>query len=88
MATINRVIVVFRTYPDGAVDALFPDVEHGTRGLCLCYSDREQHCAAHYGAVIERTRPSTLAELTPLRQELERLDYHLRVRRKYRPARK
>ncbi len=81
--------VVFRTWPNGLVQALFPEIDSMRYArCCLSYTARGGEGAANYGKVVERSRPSRLEEIAPLRQELENHGYNLRVRRKYRPARK
>lgn len=72
-------VTVFRTYPDGEVIALFPNLDEGG-GNCLSYMHWGQHGAAYFDRVIRDTRPSTESEIKPLLRELEMIGYRPIVR--------
>lgn len=66
----NGEIVIFRTFADGEVCALFPQQEQLRRGDVGCYEVIGQHGTADYMHVIANSRPSTKAESASLRDEL------------------
>lgn len=77
-------IVIFRTWPDGDVLALFPEVAMDNRGNCVCYADVGQHGAANYLFCVGRTRPATAKEYKPLLTELHKIGYRgLQIRRRW-----
>ena len=70
--------VVFRVFPDGDVIALFPGESVGGGHI-----NSYQHVGQHGGAspsLIKELRKATHAEYAPLRAELKRIGYCLRVR--------
>ena len=75
--------VIFRKWPDGTIDALFPLEEYNDK-FCMCYSHIGQHSGADYTSCIKRTKPATNKEFAPLLRELIDIGYHdlLIVRRK------
>jgi len=77
----NPDVVVFRTYKEGDVIALFPGITEGV-GLCLSYMHIGQHSAASYGMVLQETRLATEEEYAPLQQELEAIGYNLKIQRR------
>ena len=66
--------VIFRMWPRGSVDALFPTISEG-RGLIRVYAHVGQHGTADYNAVIGRTRPAKPAEYASLLRELKQIGY-------------
>lgn len=73
--------VVFRTFRSGGeVIALFP-YEPGTMdpGTMMSYQHIGQHGPADMGLTSVHTRPSTPDEIRPLRNELERIGYKLKI---------
>ncbi len=79
-------IVIYRTYPEGDVIALFP-CEPGTMEwwTCSSYQHIGQHGAAQPDAVVRMTRPATAEEIAPLRTELESIGYKLIERQRLHP---
>jgi len=73
--------VLFRTWPDGVVDAFFP-TEPGTPdpSTCEVYSHIGQHSSGNLIACIARTRPATPDEYADLKRELEGIGYILDIR--------
>jgi len=71
--------VIFRTFPEGDVIALFPYEINYPDGCCESYQRIGQHGAADYQHVCRITRPATLEEIAPLAQELERIGYRLKI---------
>ena len=75
---------VFRRWPrsqGGGIIALFPDIPSDPAGrFCLSYEHIGQHGGADYSGVIGCTRPATLFEYEPLKQELTSIGYHLKIR--------
>lgn len=73
--------VIFRTWRDGDVIALFPDIDADCTGLhCGSYMHIGQHGAADYRLVVQRTRPAVPVEYAELKAELEQIGYVLDVR--------
>lgn len=73
--------VVFRTFKEGDVIALFPDERN--RGLVLDYMHIGQHGESDYNAVVRMTKLSTYEEYAPLLQELKSIGYdNLKVYKK------
>ena len=75
--------VLFRVWPKsegGGVLALFP-THPGTHEAHTCdsYEHVGQHGAADLAGMIRRTRPATPAQYGPLKRELTRIGYKLRV---------
>lgn len=66
--------VVFRTYSDGSVIALFPSEAWGN-GLISSFMHIGQHGGANYDGVLSATRASTPDELAPVKRELESAPY-------------
>lgn len=78
--------VIFRTYPNGDVIALFPELA-GTRDPSTCdsYTHVGQHSSAyyssaHYPGVIRSTRLATFAEYEALHKELTGIGYRLETK--------
>ena len=67
--------VVFRSYSDDEIIALFPTLPGGRYGECMSYLHIGQHGAADYGHVIRRTRPATADEAFQLWEELIKVGY-------------
>lgn len=76
--------VIFRAFRDnGDVIALFVTVPADASGVyCWSYMHVGQGGAAHYHKLVADTRPATDEEAQPLREELERMGYELRVVRR------
>ena len=77
--------MIFRRWPDGEIDALFPYDIADHRGNVTCYAHVGQHGSADYDHCIESTKPAKQAESLTLKQELETLGYKIRIvkRRNY-----
>jgi len=74
--------VIFRTFKDNEVIALFPDISFN---YCLIssYMHQGQHGGADYNHVIKKTRPATEEEKNSLLKELKNIGYkNLRVIKK------
>lgn len=69
--------VIYRTYPDGDVLALFPESPASVTNphLISCYTHIGQHGGADYNLVVRDTRPATDEEGEQLRRELEGIGY-------------
>ena len=70
--------VIFRTWPQGDVIALFPDIEAGLFS-CGSYMRVGQHGAADYRYVVEQTKQAKVSEYADLASELKEIGYNLRV---------
>lgn len=71
-------VVVFRTWQEGDVIALFPDnPERG--GMCESYTHGGLNSGAYFDGVIDATKPATPHEYGSLERELEGLGYYLKV---------
>ena len=66
--------VVFRTFKNGEVIALFP-YEQEQRGRCMSYMHVGQHSCADYNYCIGETRLATKDEYQPLYDELKSIGY-------------
>jgi hypothetical protein len=86
-ATTAKTPVVFRTWSDGEVIALFPDELWSApweRECVAAYMHIGQHGPAHYSGVVHDTRPSTPEEYAELLAELVSIGYadlHIQMRR-------
>lgn len=80
---MNTTKVVFRTFPDGDVLALFPELPatYDPR-FCESYAHIGQHSAASAYCLVGCTRPATPSEIRPLAKELRRIGYRLDVRKR------
>jgi len=67
--------IVFRTFKDGDVIALFPYEINNTKGSVTSYMRIGQHGLADYTPVVNITKLSTVEEYTPLLKELEQCGY-------------
>lgn len=73
--------VIFRTWPDGDVVALFPEIPSDPRGLlCTSYMHVGQHGSADCRGVTDATRPARPEEWRALAKELTQIGYDLKVR--------
>jgi hypothetical protein len=63
------------------VTAVFPYDEStvGKPWLRTCYAHIGQHGACDWGWILQKTRPATPQEYEPLKRELERIGYQLKV---------
>lgn len=77
--------VIFRTFPDGGVIALFPEVptDPYLHKHCLSYMNVGQHGAASVH-LSRYTRPSSRDEVGLLKGELESIGYDLEVVKRFR----
>jgi len=75
MEPITR--VVYRTWNNGEVCALFPDIDE-TRGYCGSYAHVGQHGSADYSHVVGMTKPATKEQYQPLHNELTSIGYKLK----------
>lgn len=78
--------VIFRKWPEnegaraGRIIALFPEIPAGDNPGHECQSyEQGQHRAAVYDLYIRMTRPAAPGEYADLKQELEKIGYHLEV---------
>lgn len=80
--------VIFRKWPDGQVDALFPEIPADSRGwTCTVYSRIGQHSGANCGVVIENTVPAMPEEYKSLLHELGNVGYpRLRIFKRLTPG--
>ena len=74
----DSVRVIFRTFINGDVIALFPYEEHAP-GLIVSYQRIGQHAPAPYHHVMRVTKPSKPDEIEPLKRELEDIGYKLQI---------
>jgi hypothetical protein len=73
-------IVQFRKFKDGQVIAIFPEMQSSPEGYqCGSYMHIGQHGGCDPIDLKFITTPATEAEYAPLKQELERIGYRLRV---------
>jgi len=72
---MSKTKVVFRKWPDGDIDALFPDLPANNLGNITCYSHIGQHSAATYLEVLRQTVPAKPEEYASLQKELESRGY-------------
>lgn len=85
MKALNTTVsVMFRMDKYGKrkeVIAVFPYEEStvGKPEYRTCYAHIGQHGACSWEWVLQKTRPATVGEYTPLKQELESIGYGLRV---------
>ncbi len=84
--------VVFRTYSDGEVIALFPDEKWDRNYFCNSYMHIGQHGPADYREVVQDTRLSTPEEYKDLKEELENYGdtdshYNLKIIQRWTPKR-
>lgn len=70
---------VFRKWPDGSIDALFPYQPELVRGNCAGYTHIGQHFQADYNHCISKTKPATPAEYQDLLRELKSIGYDVTV---------
>ena len=80
--------VIFRTFKKGGeVIALFPELAGDNQlGTCSSYQHTGQHGAASTGLVSAfpcPTKPSTPDEIKPLKNELEKIGYNLKIVSKF-----
>lgn len=84
---MSTTIVVFRVFKAdqtaNRVLALFPAEANYPDGSCESYQHIGQHSAADYSHCIAITRPATPKEYAPLKRELERIGYTLKVQSRY-----
>lgn len=75
--------VIFRKFPDGELIALFPELPATPdSSFCLCYVHIGQHSAATPD-LVRTTKRATESEAAPLKAELERVGYTLRVLKRF-----
>lgn len=80
MKTKEQTKVIFRTFPDGEVIALFPEIPSGANAdFCMSYMHVGQHASATPSLMSTGTKPSTAQEYAPLKKELETLGYSLAI---------
>lgn len=81
--------VVFRTYRDGQVIALFPKEIWDQEKNCASYMRLGQHGGANYNHVVASTRPSSRNEIAVLEAELKSIGYSdLKIYRRKPPERR
>ena len=78
---IHPVTAIFRKWPDGSIDALFP-YEAELMLRVQCYSSIGQHGIADYDWVIEQTVPAKPEEYASLLKELESIGYEVTIRQR------
>lgn len=68
--------VIFRKWPDGQIDALFPEIPYDDKGWsCMVYARVGQHAGANCARVIGETVPATPEEYQSLLRELGQIGY-------------
>jgi len=78
--------MIFRTFKDGEVIALMPEIPHDRMGYyCQSYMHVGQHGAASTGLIAAHTKPSTLEERRPLMRELVSIGYIIELRKRETP---
>lgn len=83
----HKTPVIFRTYPDGTVIALFPALPSSVIDYSVtAYAHIGQRGGADYDLVIRSTKPSTQLESLPLSLELSHIGYNLQVVSRRTPA--
>ena len=82
--------VVFRKWgpgKGGGILALFPEIPADVPGNhCQSYEHIGQHGAADYALCIGKTKPASPGEYADLKEELEKIGYHLDVVARITPA--
>jgi len=72
---------VFRTWKDGQVIALFPEIPWTRDGhACATYEHTGQHGSAGFGHVVAATTKATPNEYAPLLRELTAIGYNVEIR--------
>ena len=70
--------VICRQWPEGDVVAIFPTLEEGNYRVMM-YQHIGQHGGGDMQGVIARTKLASEADYLPLKEELERIGYTLKV---------
>jgi hypothetical protein len=80
----EAVVVIFRVTRNAPDDvyALFPEMDGGRR-FCMAYQHVGQHSTADYFGCIQSSRPAKAQQYAPLKRELERIGYKLKIRKRY-----
>jgi hypothetical protein len=79
-------IVIFRTFREGIVFALFPELPADNYGVfCTCYEHVGQHGSADYRLCMANSHPAAPEQYATLFNELERRGYHLQVHHRATP---
>lgn len=80
--------VIFRTWKNDGVVAIFPEMATSHISACYCgyYAIIGQHSDCLPSHIIKKTRPATRDEITPIKTELEKIGYKLQpiLRMRYR----
>lgn len=78
-----KTVTVFRKFKkDGDIIALFPQEINYPDGACESYQHIGQHSAADYGHCLTITVPAKPEEYAPLKRDLERIGYDLKIVRR------
>ena len=68
--------VLFRTWPDGTVTAVWPAIPADNEGnLCQTYEHIGQHGGGDWNVIVKRTRAATPSEYQDLLQEITAIGY-------------
>lgn len=87
MTDIEVTKVIFRKWSNGDVIAFFPEIPSSCLYWyhCLSYEHIGQHGGANYEGCVFRTKLAKPEEYQELKQELEALDYNLKVYQRQTP---
>ena len=79
----HETIVIFRKFKEGGdIIALFPFKDFDNKGNCMSYQHLGQHGAASYSYCIDISVPAMPNEYQSLLNELQRIGYNLKIRKK------
>ncbi len=77
----EKVVVLFRKYPEGDILAIFPEIPSDRWGdECMVYAHLGQHGGGDCQGMMQATKPAKPSEYKDLKRELERIGYALEVR--------
>ena len=77
-----KITTIFRKWPDGTIEALFPYEINTPDGYCLCYAHIGQHSNADYFYCISKTKPAMPHEYNKLLIELKNIGYSPIIRKR------
>lgn len=82
----EETVVIFRTWKKSphSVIAVFPEEPSDVYGFhCMSYERVGQHGGCSWSVILERTRPALPEEYERLHEELEKIGYKLKIRKRY-----
>lgn len=86
MADTDKVVVLFRKYPEGDILAIFPEIPADRFGYeCTVYQHLGQHGGGDCQGMMQATKPAKPSEYKALKRELESIGYELEVRERITP---